>query len=196
MQATDIERILVDVDGTLCWNLPRICEFVDREYGVEVTPAEIDAWDYRFEPAGVDIDEVIGRLFTDHPEWFLSDLEPVPGARQALEMLSTAGHEIQIVTHRPAETHHLTRQWLDDYGFTYDQFVSDVPANKAEVPGDVLVDDYHGHVADAADAGMLGVLFDRPYSEPVDRERAIRVSTWSDVLETLELEPELLGTDV
>lgn len=188
MVNTESQRILVDVDGTLCFNLPRLCEFVELEYGVEITPEEITDWSFQFEAAGVGIETVITRLFEERPEWFLSDLEPVPGARLALDALAAAGHEIQIVTHRPAETHHLTQQWLDSQGMYYDGYVEDVPANKAEVTGDVLVDDFHGHVADAVDAGMDGLLFDRPYTESVGHEQAIRVSTWTDVLDAFSID--------
>ena len=188
MIGADTQRILVDVDGTLCWNLPRLCEFVELEYGIEVTRDEITDWSFHFEEAGVGIEAVIERLFDERSEWFLSDLDPVPGARAALDRLAAAGYEIQIVTHRPAETHHLTQQWLDNQGMYYDGYVENVPENKAEVVGDVLVDDFHGHVADAVAAGMDGVLFDRPYTERVDHERALRVSTWADVLDAFGVE--------
>ena len=193
MFGAESRRILVDVDGTLCFNLPRLCEFLEVEYGIEITREEITDWSFQFEEAGIGIDEVIAQLFEEYPEWFLSDLDPVPGASQALDSLAAAGHEIQIVTHRPPETHHLTRQWLDEQGMYYDGYVADVPANKAEVPGDVLIDDFHGHVADAVDAGMRGLLFDRPYTEPVGHERMVRVSTWTDVLDAFGIDAALQG---
>lgn len=176
------DTVLVDVDGTLCWNLPRLCEFLAVEYGIDVPAETITDWSYHFEEAGVGIETVITRLFEERPEWFLADLDPVPGARAALETLSAAGYDIWIVTHRPAETHDLTKRWLAEQGMTYDHYVTDVPETKADVPGEVLIDDYHGHVADAAQAGMTGLAFDRPYTESVDHDRAYSVSTWDDVL--------------
>lgn len=188
MLGAESRRILVDVDGTLCFNLPRLCEFVEREYGVEISREEITDWSFQFEEIDVGITDVITQLFDEYPEWFLADLEPVPGAREALDSLAATGHEIQIVTHRPAETHHLTQQWLDEQGMYYDGYVEDVPENKAEVTGDVLIDDFHGHIADAVDAGMQGILFDRPYTEEVGHEQAIRVSTWTDVIAALSID--------
>ncbi|WP_336328755.1 5' nucleotidase, NT5C type [Halovenus sp. HT40] len=188
MLEAESRQILVDVDGTLCFNLPRLCEFLEVEYGIEITREEITDWSYQFEQAGVGIEEVITQLFEEYPEWFLADLDPVPGAGRALDSLAAAGYEIQIVTHRPPETHHLTQQWLDERGMHYDGYVEDVPANKAEVPGDVLIDDFHGHVADAVDAGMYGLLFDRPYTESVGHERMVRVSTWADVLDAFGID--------
>jgi 5'(3')-deoxyribonucleotidase len=184
MQSGAVERVLVDVDGTLCWNLPRVCEYLDTEYGVDIEPDAISEWSYRFEGIDAEIGEVIERMLTQRPAWFLSDLDPVPGARAALDAIG-ADNEVWITTHRPPETHDLTRAWLADNGFSYDRFVEDVPGNKARIPGDVLVDDYHGNVRNAVDAGMLGVLFDRPYTEPVPGDRSVRVSTWADALEAL-----------
>lgn len=183
MDDVDGKRILIDVDGTLCLHLPRLCEFLEIAYGIEHPPEAITDWSYNFESAGVGIDEVITRLFDERAEWFLADLDPVPGGQAALDALSAAGHEIWIVTHRPAETHDLTRTWLAEQDISYDRYVADVPENKAAVGGDILIDDYHGHVADAVAAGMTGYAFDRPYTEPVAHDRAYTVSTWDDVLD-------------
>jgi uncharacterized HAD superfamily protein len=188
METADIDRILVDVDGTVCRNLPRVCEFLGREYGVDVSPAEITDWRHRFDSIDRGVDDVIARLLDDQPEWFLSELDPADGAPAALDALAAAGYEIHIATHRPAHTHDITRRWLDDHGISYDHFVADVPANKAELPGDALVDDFHGNVTDAVEAGYVGVLFERPYSEPVQRPGAVTVSTWTEVLDTFGVE--------
>lgn len=188
MDTADIDRILVDVDGTVCRNIPRVCEFIAREHGVEVSPAEITEWRYQFDSIDRGVDDIIARMLEDHPEWFLSDLDPAEGAPGALDALAGAGYEIHIATHRPAHTHDITRRWLDDHDIGYDHFVAEVPSNKAELPGDALVDDFHGNVTDAVEAGYVGVLFERPYSEPVQRPRAVTVSTWAEVLDTFGVE--------
>ncbi|MXR51754.1 hypothetical protein GRX03_09075 [Halovenus sp. WSH3] len=193
MSETADERLLVDVDGTLCRNMPRLCEYLELEYGLDVTPAEITDWSYQFESVGLGISEVITELFERRPEWFLADLDPVSGSEAALETLSDAGYEIWIVTHRPSDTHDLTREWLAEQGMTYDHYVSDVPESKAEVSGDVLIDDYHGNVTDAVRAGMTGLAFDRPYTERIDHDRAYRVQTWEDVLDLLVFDTEVPG---
>jgi len=181
----DIERILIDVDGTICNNLPRGLEYVEDEYGIEVSPDDITEWEYQFDELGITLTDVFDYLMEERAEWYMQDLRPIESARNALDVLSSEGYEIWIVTHRHPETHHLTQQWLDEHNFTYDRYVSDVPASKSDVPGDVLIDDFHGHVHDAAEADMYGVLLDRPYNRLMDHKRSFVATNWEDIVDRL-----------
>lgn len=181
----DIERVLVDVDGTICDDLPRVCEFIEAEYDRRISPEEITEWGYYVEDIDVELEDVFHYLFGNRPEWFLADLDPIPGSRRALERLSENGYELWIVTHRPPATHHLTERWLSDRGFTYDRFLTDVPETKADVPGDVLIDDYHEHVREVVETGRTGILMDRPYNTPLSHDRVVVASGWDDVLDLL-----------
>lgn len=178
----DINRLLVDVDGTLCQNLPRICEYVEMEYGVSTLPSEVDEWMYEFDEVGVTVGEVAAKLLEDLPEWYLEHLSPLPGACDGLRRLSDAGVEIAIVTHRNPETHAFTRDWLDRHDLVYDEYVEDVPDTKAVIDGDALVDDYHGNISDAVDAGMAGILIDHPYNSPLSSPRAAVAESWDEVV--------------
>lgn len=177
------ERLLVDVDGTICNNLQRACQFIREEYGKDIHPDEITEWSYRFEDVGIELADVFEYLLRERPKWYLQDLEPVPEAKRALADLSKSGYELTIVTHRPPETHHLTKQWLSEQDFTYDEFVEDVPDNKADVDGDILIDDYHGHVRNAAEANMYSILMDRPYNTVPSHRRATVATSWDEVVE-------------
>jgi uncharacterized HAD superfamily protein len=179
------KRALVDVDGTLCRNLPRVCEHVEVEYGLEISPEQITEWSYTFEEIGEEIEDVFDHLLSERPEWYLSELSPMEGARRGLRELKANGYEIWIVTHRPAETHHITEAWMDGHGLQYDRFVEQVPENKGDVPGDVLVDDYHGHVRDAVRKGKRGILIDHPYNRAPDHHRADVAESWREVADLL-----------
>lgn len=183
-----IGRVLVDVDGTLCRNLPRICEYVDREYGLSVDPADVDEWAYEFEEIGTDIGEVAAHLLRNRTNWYVDDLDPLPGAREGLRRLSAAGLEITIVTHRGPAAHEATREWLEENDMVYDEFLEEVPPNKGAVPGDVLVDDYHGHVSDAVAEGKLGIVMDQPYNHRP--EGAHLVDSWEAVVDLVLADPE------
>lgn len=178
-------RLLVDVDGTVARHLPRVCGYVDEAYGVDLRPSDVTSWSHELPALGRTVDAVIDELLDDHPEWYLLGMEPVPNAADALRRLSAAGYRVAVATHRPKETHHLTRRWLDRRNLPYDEFVADVPPNKAAADGAALVDDYHGHVADATEAGKTGVLMNRPYSDPSACEDAHVAESWADVVSFL-----------
>ncbi|MFC7176624.1 5' nucleotidase, NT5C type [Halosegnis marinus] len=175
--------VLVDLDGTVCAQLPRACEYLDAEYGVSVAPADVDAWSWRVpgHDAHAHIGEVIVELMEERPEWFLGGLDPLPGVAEGMAALSDAGYEVHIATHRIPETHDVSKAWLADHGVEYDRFVHDVPANKGHLDGDALLDDYHGNVADALAAGKAGVLVRQPYSDPAACAGAHVVDGWDDV---------------
>ncbi|WP_152042154.1 5' nucleotidase, NT5C type [Salinigranum salinum] len=182
------DRILVDVDGTLAWQLPRACQYLDETYGVSLAPEEVVAWDYDI-PGHDDhahIGELIVEAFERDPEWYFGGMSPMAGAADALARLSDT-HHVAIATHRPPETHDYTRAWLRDHDIPYDEFVEQVPENKAILPGRALVDDYHGNVADAVEAGMEGLLFAQPYSDHAACDGATVVRSWADVLRVFDL---------
>lgn len=174
--------LLVDLDGTVCWQLPRVTEYLRDEYDVRVDATAIDEWTWPVPGHDVHVGEVIEELLCERPRWFLDAAEPLPGVRDAMGALSAAGYDLHVCTHRPRDTHDVSEAWLDRHDVPYDHFVADVPDDKGAVPGDVLVDDYHGNVADAIAAGKTGVLMRQPYSEPSACDGAHVVDGWDDVL--------------
>jgi uncharacterized HAD superfamily protein len=185
---TDSDRILVDVDGTLAWQLPRACQYLDEEYGVALAPEEVVEWDYTI--PGHDRHAHIGDLIFEalerDPEWYFRGMDPTEGAADALARLSET-HHVAIATHRPPDTHEHTRAWLRDHDIPYDEFVEHVPENKGALAGRALVDDYHSNVADAIEAGMDGLLFEQPYSDHAACDGATVVGSWDEVLRTFDL---------
>ena len=184
----DTDRLLVDVDGTLAWQLPRACQYLDEQYGVSLAPEEVVAWDYAI--PGHDAHDHIGGLiveaFERDPEWYFGGMPPMAGAADALARLAEEYH-VAIATHRPPDTHEHTRRWLREHDIPYDEFVEDVPENKAALDGRALIDDYHGNVADALAAGMDGLLFEQPYSDQAACDGATVVDSWDDVLRAFDL---------
>lgn len=178
-------RLLLDVDGTVCRNLPRICEHVNDTYGLSVTPEEVTEWSYHFEEIDQRIGEVADDLMRNKANWYIDGLAPLDDARVVLTELQEAGFEIVIVTHRLPETHEATRRWFDDHGIPFDEFVEDVPENKAELRGDVLIDDHHRQVEHAVESGKVGILMDQPYNQPVSHGRAVTVTSWIEIRDVL-----------
>jgi 5'(3')-deoxyribonucleotidase len=172
--------LLVDLDGVVADQLPRLCTYLNDELGLDVTPSDIDDWSY--DVPGVDghVGTVITELMTDHPEWYFGGMDPTPGVADTLGDLRSE-YRVEIATHRVPDTHEVSKAWLDDHGIPYDDFHEEVPSDKGAVPGDALIDDYHRNVANALDAGKTGFLMRQPYSDPTACDGAHVVDSWDDM---------------
>lgn len=172
--------LLVDLDGVVADQLPRLCTYLNDELGLDVAPSDIDDWSY--DVPGIDghVGTVITDLMTDHTEWYFGGMDPTPGVADTLSDLRSE-YRVEIATHRVPETHDVSKAWLDDHAIPYDDFHEQVPSDKGAVPGDALIDDYHGNVANALDAGKTGFLMRQPYSDPTACDGAHVVDSWDDV---------------
>lgn len=155
-------RIAVDVDGVLADHLTPFVTELEAETGFELRPEELATWDLPLPDGETDLLTAVTRRLADPA--YLRRAPTVDGAIEGVERLRDRDHEIVVATHRPAHTHSATREWLADNGIRYDEYLEDVPENKGAIEADLLVDDYHGNVRDAVDAGRAGLLFRRPWN--------------------------------
>ena len=174
--------VLLDVDGTLCDNMSRVIEYLASEYGVDLAPESITDWTFSVPETEYHIGEIIQEVTAERPEWFLLGAEPIECAREAAAWFADRGHTVAIATHRPPETHQLTRQWLAEHDIPYETYIEEVPENKGALGGDLLIDDYHYNVANALAAGKASGLFKQPYSDPTAVPDAVVADNWQDML--------------
>ncbi len=80
----------------------------------------------------VDID---GTICTEERTFERPLAKPLPGATEAISMLKANGNIIIFWTARGWEQYKVTKAWLDNYGFTYDQLVMGKPIV------DMMIDD-------------------------------------------------------
>ena len=187
------KTVLLDVDGTLCANTPRLIEYVRQECGIELAREEITEWSFSIPGTDSDIGELLHRAIDERPEWFLLGMAPIEGATEAARWLHNQGHTIRIATHRPPESHPITAQWLEEHDIPYDEMIQEVPRNKGLLAGDLLIDDYDVNVANALAAGKAGGLFVQPYSDPSVCSSAVIAEDWSTMLSALGRKPQVAG---
>ncbi|CAI48237.2 HAD superfamily hydrolase [Natronomonas pharaonis DSM 2160] len=176
--------LLVDLDGVVARQLPRLCTHLREAYDHNVAPDDIDEWSYDVPEADGHVGDIIQGLMRERPEWYFGGMDPQPGVADALSSLQSH-YRVEIATHRIPETHDISKAWLDDHGIPYDDFHERVPRNKGAVPGDALIDDYHGNVANALAAGKAGLLMRQPYSDPGACDGAHVVTSWDEVTRLL-----------
>lgn len=100
------------------------------------------------------------------------ELDPLPGAADALRRLSEEGVRIRIVTHRLylSGTHSIaagdTVDWLDQQEIPYWDLC--MIARKGDVGCDVYVDDAPHNIRHLRERGHRVIVFDWPYNREVD----------------------------
>lgn len=182
LDAASNKTVLLDVDGTLCDNVPRLLTYINDECGVDLTRDAITEWSFTVPGTDRHISDLIEQALDERPEWFLLGMDRIDGAAEAARWVAEQGHTVAIATHRPPDSHALTAQWLDENDIPYDTIIEDVPQNKGLLDGDLLVDDYHINVRNALAAGKAGGLFVQPYSDPTACDDAVVADTWSTML--------------
>lgn len=164
-------RIAIDIDGVIAnllkeairtWGAPRVPYAYSLEEMFPMVPAkEIDKW-------------IQEPLTYRH-------LEPIDGAKEAVDALSGSGWRVFYVTHRPLTTKVETLTWLRSYGF-------DAPVRHTDkvdfVQGfDVAVEDCLS-IAIQLSGICKTYLMDWSYNSGPCGD-AVRVHSWGEILDDL-----------
>lgn len=175
----------VDIDGVCADYVGAFRRIVARRTGVDVSAlGPQSSWDFHRCWAPIrDRDhflELHHHAVTEDRLFLI--LEPMPGVAEALWRLNDAGVHVRIVTHRILRhgDHRLvagdTIAWLDNHNIPYREIA--FLTTKADLWGDLSVDDAP-HVVEALHAADRDVvIFDHPYNRHLDGPRA---ATWGDV---------------
>lgn len=168
-------RSLLDCDGVIGdWLTPALA-IVERETGVRYDYHSFDSWHISetFKRDGLDA----AHLFNLFEEIDLSDLQPLPGAVEAVAALHALG-DVYVVS--AAEDFRGRADWLKShFGMSHKKLV--LAHEKHIVQGDLFIDDQPAHVDDWATHHPFGMacLFAQPYNRFSERKRF----TWADILD-------------
>lgn len=180
-----VVRVGVDYDGVLADTQGFVIEFLEAEYGVELTRDDF-AW--RNGRPAIDADLETGgsfEAFASDPD-LVAELDPLPGARDALwRLASEPEFEVWLASHRPEAVHGAIERWLERNDLPELEIHTAIPEEKARASPslDVLIDDYHGHADAAARNGALGVHLTAAWEsgEPAHRD-TVAAATWEDAV--------------
>lgn len=180
----DVDETLADRESGL---LTRVNDPDGAFPNAALSPADFTEWQFTVPGTDRGVGEIINHYLTTDPSYIM-EMGVMSGARDVVSWADgEPGVTVQIVTHRPPETHEWTRSWLAENGIPYDVFVEDVPRNKSVVAGDVLVDDRPQNVQGMVEAGQTGVLLLRRYNHRVVSEEGGLLSA-SDVFQDVSVE--------
>ena len=183
-ESTDPFVFGVDLDGVCADYTRGFRDFCAERLGVDPESLPLEpSWDFRewgFDQAKFEemhlaaINE--GRIF--------SNLEPIPGAAEALWRLSDAGVWIRIVTHRlyvnwgHSNAAGDTVAWLDEAKIPYRDLC--FVGAKPDVGADAYIDDGPHNIKNLRAAGRTAIVFEQPYNRDLG---GLRARTWDEVEE-------------
>lgn len=146
--------LLVDMDEVCADMLGALCDTLNGAHGLALTRETFTDWDMRrFVPAEVNPADVF-----DIPGFF-RHLAPVPGARDALEILSQI-YEIVICTNAPPLAYADKQAWVAEHLPFVQQGNFIATPRKDLIQAHARVDDYPPNLR----GGGLGILFDAPHN--------------------------------
>jgi len=104
-------RIYCDMDDILCETAASLCTLAEREFGRVV--AYEDVHEFNLQDVFCLTDAEMKRFASlSHEYDWLVGYPATPGAVEGVLALREAGHDVEIVTGRPASSHRATEDWL------------------------------------------------------------------------------------
>lgn len=175
--------ILVDMDDTIEQLLKAWVEGVNKRYNRTVAYDEITDWNVTAAYPGLTMDEIYS---IPMESGFWKDVEPMPGAAEALQHFMAEGHDVFIVTATP---HDSVPEKMNDCLFKWfpflrwDQVI--ITFHKQLIQGDVLIDD---GVHNLEGGSYAKVLMTAPHNRNYDAEGngMIRVNNWAEAVSVVD----------
>ncbi|SFG21592.1 5' nucleotidase, NT5C type [Oribacterium sp. WCC10] len=108
-------KFYVDFDDCLCETAKSFTVIAERLFGKKVQYENVRFFDLK-KTFDLTDEEYKKMMIEGHREEVLLSYEETPGASFVLNELIDSGHEVSIITGRPACTYDVSRRWLDEHG--------------------------------------------------------------------------------
>lgn len=108
-------KIYVDFDDCLCETARGFVDIAARLFGKNVPYEDVKFFNLQ-QSFDLTDDEYEKLMLEGHRPEILLGYEETPGASAVINELLDKGHEVMIITGRPASAYDPSRQWLDEHG--------------------------------------------------------------------------------
>ncbi len=188
-------RVGLDLDEVVANTLPQFIGFYNNHYGTSLKYQDFHS--YRFEDVISEPMEVIlERIVEFYHSPFGAQIQPVDGAVEVIsDLLSHC--EFIAITARPNPIIETTEKWLKDHyhglidtvHFAHNIHINCERKKKVdyckELAIDVLVDDLAENLMGCKEAGVLPLLFDRPWNAKAQGDHFKRINGWVEIKDLL-----------
>jgi uncharacterized HAD superfamily protein len=177
-------RIAIDIDSTPHHYWDEFAAAAKRRFGVELPYAD-QGWEIdRLRP-----EQVRACVAETHKDARILAAEPYPDAVETIRAWHDAGHFIHITSHRRADAHDATAEWLEGIGLPYDDlYCSDDKISRCrEIGIELLIDDSPVNLVKAAEAGIATATLAHPWNRDVcEEEDVVCGADWRELRRLLE----------
>ena len=174
-------RLAIDIDSTLHPYWDQLAAVAQKRFGVDLPYETQYTWGIdRLEPA--QLKACVKETHT--PEHVLT-ARPYPGAVETITAWHGQGHFIHITSHRDADAHPHTSEWLTNIGLPHDELYcsDDKIARCVEIGIDVLIDDAPSTLERARELGIVAATLEHPWNR--DIPGVIIAKDWAGLAERL-----------
>lgn len=184
--------LLVDIDQVVCDFVTPFCEWGNKVFGKDVSPADVDCYDM-FKLFDIPNDPPLVQLMLE--TFFASDtaIPEIPGAVDGLTELAS-NFRIWYATARPKRTATKTVDWLSARGIAHrvvhcsstdkTKLLVNLPKEGRYVKG--IVEDNPETALLAAEKGYRVWLLDYAYNREAEHPLITRVSSWSELVRSIK----------
>jgi uncharacterized protein len=178
-------RIAVDIDSTLHHYWDQFAAIAKRRFGVDLPYETQLTWEIsRLRP-----EQARACVAESHTAPHVLAAVPYDGAVETIRAWHTAGHFIQITSHRTHEAEEATARWLEQIGLPYDELYCsfDKISRCVELGVDVLIDDSPQTLLAAAELGITPATILHPWNRDLcEEEDIVSAPDWPTLAERLE----------
>jgi len=180
-----VARIALDIDSTLHDYWPLFRRIVHERHGIDLPYEEQREWG----TTRIERQHVVACIEETHSPPNILAAEPYPGAVEVVRTWHELGHWIHVTSHRRADAHQATAQWLERIGMPFDDLHCsfDKVSRCVELGIHVLVDDSPVNLKRAREAGIVGATLLHPWNEHlVESGEAIGAPGWHELRAKLD----------
>jgi hypothetical protein len=175
-------RLAIDIDSTLHPYWDQLAAVAKRRFDVDLPYDTQLTWAID----RLDAEQLRTCVTETHQPESVLAAEPYPGAVEAIARWHRQGHVIHVMSHRAADAHDHTSEWLDNIGLPHDVLFccDDKIAHCVEIGIELLIDDAPQNLTRALDAGITAATLEHPWNR--DIEGVIRAPDWAGLAERLQ----------
>ncbi len=108
-------KFYIDFDDCLCETARAFTEMALRMFGKDVLYENVKFFNLQ-QSFGLTDDEYEELMIEGHRREVLLGYEETPGASEVINEWIDQGHDVSIITGRPASAYDASREWLDEHG--------------------------------------------------------------------------------